>query len=72
LLLIDEVVEEGEYHEEALEAARDDWLSKQLDSLEIKTQRENDSSTEDSAISWAQIDCSKIAYESNKPDIGDV
>jgi hypothetical protein len=64
LLLIDEVVEEGEYHEEALEAAKYDLITDRLDGLGFTTQKEDHSNQDDSAVSWAQTDCSRIAYDS--------
>jgi hypothetical protein len=64
LLLVDEVVEEGEYHEEALEAAKCDLISDRLDNLAIVTPNEDHLNPNDSAASWAQTDCSRIAYDS--------
>lgn len=63
LLLIDEVVEEGEYHEEALEAAKDDYISEVLAQLSVH--EEKDSKAEEGAIRWARTDCSVTAYVSN-------
>jgi hypothetical protein len=64
LLLIDEVIEEGEYHEEALEAAKCDLITDRLDGLGFTTQKEDHPNPEDSAVSWARTDCSRIAYDS--------
>jgi hypothetical protein len=65
LLLIDEVLEEGEYHEEAFEAAQDDWLSKKVGNLAIEEQNEVHSDECHSAQDWAQTQCSRTAYVSN-------
>ncbi|KAH8723944.1 hypothetical protein GQ44DRAFT_684228 [Phaeosphaeriaceae sp. PMI808] len=62
LLLIDEVIEEGEYHEEALEAAKVDYMSERLANLVIKCHGEQDLDKDDSTINWAQTDCSMTAY----------
>ncbi|KAH3948830.1 hypothetical protein HBI70_235650 [Parastagonospora nodorum] len=61
LLLIDEVVEEGEYHEEAIEAARDDYISEVLAQLSVE--EENESKEEEGAVTWAQTVCSITAYD---------
>jgi len=68
LLLIDEVVEEGEYCEEALEAARDDYISEGLAQLSVK--EDIDSNEEEGAVRWAQTECSITAYVSNCVIIG--
>lgn len=65
LLLIDEVAEGGEYYEEALEAAKDDYIIERVATLEIGCQKENKLNEDDSIMNWAQIDCSTIAYVSN-------
>jgi hypothetical protein len=52
LLLIDEVVEEGEYYEEVLEA--------------IERKEDMPLGDNEGAMKWAQTDCSRIAYVSNK------
>jgi hypothetical protein len=64
LLLIDEVIEEGEYHEEALEAAKCDLVTDRLNSLAIAAQKEDHLNPDGSAVSWAQTDCSRKAYDS--------
>jgi hypothetical protein len=64
LLLIDEVVEEGEYHEEAIEAARDDYISEVLAQLSVE--EENESKGEEGAVRWAETVCSITAYVSNR------
>jgi hypothetical protein len=64
LLLIDEVVEEGEYHEEALEALRSDWISKRLAQVSIEGQSAGQSAHEEDAIRWVQAECSVTAYVS--------
>ncbi|KAF1913712.1 hypothetical protein BDU57DRAFT_531586 [Ampelomyces quisqualis] len=64
LLLIDEVVEEGEYHDDALEAARDDWNSVKLAGISINGQSITQSDyDEDDATIWAQTCCSIAAYD---------
>lgn len=66
LLLIDEVVEEGlEYHEDALEAAKDDFISGNFAGISIAEQKSRDSDEAGSAVTWAQTNCSTIAYVSN-------
>jgi hypothetical protein len=65
LLLIDEVVEEGEYYEEVLEAMRDDWITEKIADLSIKEQNDRSSGDDEEAMKWAQTDCSKTAYASN-------
>jgi hypothetical protein len=62
LLLIDEVVEEGEYHEDALEAAKDDLISGNLAKISLSEQERPDLDGEESAVAWAQTECSSTAY----------
>jgi hypothetical protein len=64
LLLIDEVVEEGEYHEEALEAAKDDCISGSFAQLSVEVERNPRSGDDEDVMRWAQTDCSIIAYVS--------
>jgi hypothetical protein len=64
LLLIDEVVEEGEYHEEAFEAAQIDFASEKLSELEVHQNQEANSNGENDVVAWAQSKCSRVAYVS--------
>jgi hypothetical protein len=65
LLLIDEVAEDGEYHEEALEAAKDDFIAERLGSLDIEDGEERASKLDDGVVKWAKLVCLNIAYVSN-------
>jgi hypothetical protein len=65
LLLIDEVAEDGEYHEEALEAAKDDFIAERLGSLDIEDEEERVSELDDGVVKWAKLVCLNIAYVSN-------
>ncbi|KAF2031262.1 hypothetical protein EK21DRAFT_111087 [Setomelanomma holmii] len=63
LLLIDEVIEEGEYHHEALEAATQDKLSTQVADMAIhveETEAANDPMT---VANWARNNYSLMAYD---------
>lgn len=62
LLLVDEVAEEGEYHEEALEAANADYLSAGVANLKIEATDAGDDKEEDGVVTWAQEMLSKTAY----------
>jgi hypothetical protein len=64
LLLIDEVLEEGEYHEDALEAAKDDFTSGNLAAISISEEKSPALDGEESVVVWAQSKCSNIAYVS--------
>jgi hypothetical protein len=66
LLLIDEVVEEGEYYGEVLEAMKDDWISEKIANLSIERKEDKPLGDNEGAMKWAQTDCSRIAYVSNK------
>lgn len=60
LLLIDEVVEEGEYHEDALEAAKLDFTQAKL--ADITLSRHAATLEADEVTEWAQKECSIAAY----------
>lgn len=62
LLLVDEVAEEGEYHEEALEAANADYLSEKVAGLNIDGDDDSMTAQGDQVISWTQNDLSRTAY----------
>lgn len=62
LLLVDEVAEEGEYHEEALEAANADYLSEKVTGLNIDAGNDAGSKEEEGVVSWAQEHLSRTAY----------
>jgi hypothetical protein len=72
-LLIDEVAEEGEYHDEAIEAANADYLPETTAKLTVDSEsesepepepRENEAKTEDDiqVVVWAQTRWSRTAY----------
>jgi hypothetical protein len=73
LLLIDEVAEEGEYHDEAIEAANADYLPETAAKLTIDSdedsepepqREETEAKQEDNVqvVAWAQTRWSKTAY----------
>jgi hypothetical protein len=62
LLLVDEVAEEGEYHEEAVEAANADYLSEKVAGLNIDAGDDATTEQDEKVISWAQNDLSRTAY----------
>lgn len=62
LLLVDEVAEEGEYHEEAVEAANADYLSEKVAGLDIDAGNNAATEQDDKVIFWAQNDLSRTAY----------
>ncbi|KAF1841852.1 uncharacterized protein K460DRAFT_293666 [Cucurbitaria berberidis CBS 394.84] len=63
LLLIDEVVEEGEYHDEALEAAEADFLFERMASLAVHDDANNSLGEKQETTAWAQTKASRIAYD---------
>lgn len=64
LLLVDEVIEETEYHDEAMEAAEIDYLSNAMAHLGAETGAHEPPSTEDKILSWVRSDCLRKAYVS--------
>jgi hypothetical protein len=64
LLLIDEVLEEGEFHDEAQEAAKSDYL---VDAFAHMTaeEREEKNTNDDLMVAWTRSKCLRTAYESN-------
>jgi hypothetical protein len=62
LILVDEVVDEGEYHEEALEAARTDVVSERMAGLDLGVETKTSSLQDDEILTWAQTRWSKSAY----------
>ena len=62
LLLIDEVAEEGEYHDEALETANADYLSEGMKNLGLGQTKQAEGEEGDRVIAWAQKHCSRTAY----------
>lgn len=62
LLLVDEVVQEGEYHEEAREAANVDFLSEKMATLALEKNAEAISTESDELENWARTNWSKRAY----------
>jgi hypothetical protein len=65
LILVDEIVEEGEYYDEALEAARADFVSERMATLEIDNEKEVASTQDDEVLTRAQTQWSNSAYVSN-------
>ncbi|KAJ4409602.1 hypothetical protein N0V91_002523 [Didymella pomorum] len=63
LLLVDEVAEEGEYHEEAVEAANADYLSEKVAGLDIDAGNNAATEQDDKVIFWAQNDLSRTAHD---------
>ncbi|KAH7405942.1 hypothetical protein DE146DRAFT_650278 [Phaeosphaeria sp. MPI-PUGE-AT-0046c] len=61
LLLIDEVVEEGEYHEDALDAAKIDFIEAKL--ANVTLDRHEPTLNDAEITKWAQKDCSIAAYD---------
>ncbi|KAF2476394.1 uncharacterized protein BDR25DRAFT_252342 [Lindgomyces ingoldianus] len=58
LLLIDEVLGEGEYYEEALRTAKSD-----LESIQANTAQDAFEVEDQNAVDWAKTSCSECAYE---------
>ncbi|KAH6878176.1 hypothetical protein BKA58DRAFT_90111 [Alternaria rosae] len=63
LILVDEVLDEGEYHDEALEAARTDVISERMTGLELEDQEKTSSLEDDDILTWAQTRWSKSAHD---------
>jgi hypothetical protein len=72
LLLIDELIEEGEYYEEALEAATEDSLSGKLATVTIRDTETDASDNPNHVVDWARTRCSPIAYVSNSACTGEL
>ncbi|KAG9205142.1 hypothetical protein G6514_008719 [Epicoccum nigrum] len=62
LLLVDEVAEEGEYHDEAMEAATADYLSEGIANLNLGSANTAQDEGEDGVVTWTQEQLSKNAY----------
>lgn len=62
LLLVDEVAEEGEYHDEALEAANADYLVEGIASLTVDSTDEFQNEGTNKVVAWGQKHCSRTAY----------
>lgn len=62
LLLVDEVAEEGEYHEEALEAANADYLMEGVAGLSIDGNDGSEVKEDDKIMIWAQQHLARTAY----------
>jgi len=58
------VVQEGEYHDDALEAARMDMLSEQMKNVAIDSETKSTSPEDEQIATWAAIQLSKNAYVS--------
>ncbi|CAO2657515.1 Nn.00g036410.m01.CDS01 [Neocucurbitaria sp. VM-36] len=63
LLLIDEVAEEGEYHDEALAAAEADFLADRMASLDVDQNAEKVPTKEHEIVTWTHTKSSKTAYD---------
>ncbi|KAL7779352.1 hypothetical protein CFE70_008855 [Pyrenophora teres f. teres 0-1] len=63
LILIDEVVQEGEYHDDALEAARTDIITEQMRDVAINSEKGVMSLEDDDIATWAKTRWSKNAYD---------
>ncbi|KAF1833785.1 hypothetical protein BDW02DRAFT_359923 [Decorospora gaudefroyi] len=65
LILVDELVDEGEYHDEALEAAQKDLLSEEMANLTVgmETQAPLVQHDDLKVVTWAQTRWSKSAYD---------
>ncbi|KAF7444582.1 hypothetical protein A1F97_03681 [Pyrenophora tritici-repentis] len=63
LILIDEVVQEGEYHDDALEAARTDIATEQMRDVAVDSEKEVTSFEDDEIAAWAQTRWSKNAHD---------
>lgn len=59
---MDEVLDEGEYHDEALEAARTDFVSERMTELDLKDEEKGSSLEDDDILTWTQMCWSKSAY----------
>lgn len=66
LILVDEVLDEGEYHDEALEAARTDVISERMTGLNLKDEEKNSSLEDDDILTWAQTRWSRSAYVNHR------
>jgi hypothetical protein len=62
LILVDEVVDQGEYHDEALDAARTDVISERMTNLDLDDETKTSSLQDDEILTWAQTHWSKSAY----------
>lgn len=65
LLLVDEVREESEYYDEALEAAEADFLTDRMAKLDVEQDVDENVAKEDEVWNWAQTK-SKNAYVSRR------
>jgi len=65
LMLVDEVVQEGEYHDEALQAAWADVISERMADLNISDETRTSPLKEEDILIWAQTRWSKSAYVSS-------
>ncbi|CAN9312917.1 unnamed protein product [Alternaria alternata] len=63
LILVDEVVEEGEYHEEALQAAWTDVVSERMADLDLDDETKTAPFRKDDVLAWAQARWSKSAHD---------
>ncbi|KAJ4989802.1 Wd tetratricopeptide repeat domain-containing protein [Stagonosporopsis vannaccii] len=63
LLLVDEVAEEGEYHDEALEAANTDYLSERATKLSLSPAGIAPNEGVDDMITWVQNCLSRTAHD---------
>lgn len=64
LLLVDEVLDEGEYHDEALDAAERDCLSERMANMSVECKDHDENQHTEYVVEWAQTQWSRKAYVS--------
>lgn len=65
LILVDELTEEGEYHDETLDAARADLVPEKMTDLSIGAGKEALSSEYEDVVNYARTRWSRTAYVSS-------
>lgn len=68
LILVDELTEEGEYHDEALEAAHADLIPEKMADFSIDAENEAIPSEYDNVINYARTRWSRTAYVKSSTD----
>ncbi|USP82676.1 hypothetical protein yc1106_09950 [Curvularia clavata] len=71
LVLVDELTEEGEYHDEALDAARADLIPEKIADLSIGADKETLPSGYEDVITYARTQWSRTAYDILIPSLLD-
>jgi hypothetical protein len=64
LILVDELLDEGEYYDETLEAAKTDFISERLSKLAVDKEGDDSSTEDDEILTLAKDNLSKSAYVS--------